>query len=221
MQIATRTVFLSLAVLALFAGGCQDDTEARSDRGSMDAGLGPSDMGADEVAGDHRARCAEYCVDPDPANISCTARDLAGCEGLCEEVLEGFSDECGDCVVDGIPGLVEMVDSCFWGDDRYRSRLDSCATSCSGNRGSVSPVELLSACEAFCVVSLNGGVQTCVSEVTASCQARCRDRLVDLPRSCAGCILGRSARPRTTPLSSMPCVPEYWESVDSCSDYCE
>lgn len=171
------------------------------------------------VAGDHVQRCATACEDPG-TEAACQPADSAACAGYCEEILDGFSDACGACIVREGRSIVELGGACLWGGE-YDPGFDACAADCSHNRDPVAPGALLAKCEAFCVpCTARGGPQPCVAQARTDCIQECQDRHRDLPSACVACILGSSVRPETSAASGL-CRAPFWTDISSCSAYCE
>jgi len=184
------------------------------------------------VPGDHAERCLSLysgmcrVIEGDDTFI-CQDRHHAGCHDRCLGMLDGFSDECGECIGRSSAGethLLGIVSVPTFGERCMAAQASNfpfeCVEECAGNAEPISAVERVARCDGLCAPM--GSDNECASEVEAECWSECRDRLEGLPARCASCLVGLSLPPAglSDPTAAPVCTRETWATIQDCAAFC-
>ena len=231
----------AIVLLAAFCFACGSDDDPPSSGSQADAAMLPIDAALPHPT---RSRSMQVPTQRLPrettsraarpsrmtACATCTARSLSPADALasqrrCEAILDGFTEECGQCFVFGTnPGgfgdiLLGGGEYCHGAISYY---LPYCTAECDGNDELTTALDRVAKCDGLCE-PINGHAPDvgCASDVQSACRLECRDRFEGLSSRCAACMVALSYPPQVYPTEKgLACSREVWAPTADCAAYC-
>lgn len=243
MSLRSLRPLFAAVILAALCSACGSDDDSPPGGAQADAAVLPSidaapappdaapvDAGVDAAPaeGDHVARCSAMEEDGmchiDGEGV-CTPADALACQRRCEAILDGFTDECGQCFVYGT-NPDPLPDILIGGGEYCRGSISYhwpyCTAECDGNDELTTALDRVAKCDALCEpIGGQAPDVACASDVQSACRLECRDRFEGLSSRCAACMVALSYPPQVYPTEGGPaCSREVWAPTADCAAYC-